>query len=119
MIAKHAPAGGYNLIFSDGDHEFDSVVNEYADMQRRGIMATNEDFVYLFDDLQFPGIAQAFEQICDDLVVRMAPTQLQCVVLQVRGWIGENSEHDLVGLLSTLNVAAMPFLQPHLLSRYH
>lgn len=60
-IADHAPPGGFNLIFSDGDHEFDSVVVRLLPaigpvIQRTFSIHPQNHAVYVHTEVVFPSL---------------------------------------------------------------
>lgn len=88
----------YNVIFSDAMHRGAAIKHEYA-MMGKHTLFSGVPLLIVWDDLQVPGMRDAFLEITDDLLRTFAQKRASRAMHLVYGWAGRNEGfRHLVGV---------------------
>ncbi len=96
---KLSPNHKFNLIFSDACHCPEGILYELAMLTKYDLI-DSEEFVIIYDDLNFPRMKPAFYKILDLLEKRYG--KASCIFykeLKCRGWVGIHEDFHDIGII--------------------
>ena len=93
--ALHGP---FDVIFSDAEHEPSALRAEYAFIVQHGLL-NPDGFAYCFDDLDTRDLLDAAEAIAMDLGRRFPDMDIDAVLTNTPGWMGQHEYVHNFGII--------------------